>query len=68
MKNADGYRKGGDIYYNRSEYGKAIEAYVLGAYEPGIQKYAELLYGEHRDSEADDLIMRLGDAYAEKEK
>jgi hypothetical protein len=66
MKNADGYRKGGDIYYNRGDYGKAIEAYVLGAYEPGIQKYAELLYTEHRDSEADDLIMRLGDAYAEK--
>jgi len=65
-KTADGYRKGGDIYYNRGDYGKAIEAYVLGAYEPGIQKYADLLYAEHRDSEADELIMRLADAYAEK--
>lgn len=66
MKTADGYKKGGDIYYNRKEFGKAIEAYIAGAIEEGILKYADYLYAEHRDEEADNLIMRLGDAYSEK--
>ncbi|MES2619905.1 MAG: hypothetical protein V4615_03560 [Bacteroidota bacterium] len=66
LKNADGAKKAGDIYYNRNEFGKAIEAYLSGGVEEGIQKYADYLYAEHRNEEADNLIMRLGDAYSEQ--
>lgn len=66
MKSADGYKKAGDIYYNRHEFGKAIEAYIAGANEEGIQKYADYLYAENRAEEADNLIMRLGDALSDK--
>lgn len=65
MKNADGYKKGGDIYYARKEYGKAIEAYIAGANVEGIQKYADYLYAEHRGEEADALYMRLADAMSD---
>lgn len=63
LKNADGAKKAGDIYYSRKEYVKAIEAYLSQGVEEGIQKYADYLYSENRADEADNLIMRLGDAY-----
>lgn len=66
MKNRDGYKKAGDIYYNRKEYQKAIDAYLAGGVGEGIQKYADMLYAEHRDEEADALILKLADAYSEK--
>ncbi|MCS6933545.1 MAG: hypothetical protein NZM35_00150 [Chitinophagales bacterium] len=66
LKTTEGYKKAGDIYYNRNEFGKAIEAYIAGAIEEGIQKYADYLYSENRIEEADNLIMRLADAMSEK--
>ncbi len=66
LKNREGAKKAGDIYYSRNEFQKAIDAYLSGGVEEGIQKYADYLYSEHRNEEADNLIMRLGDAYTEK--
>lgn len=66
LKTRDGAKKAGDIYYNRNEFQKAIEAYLSGGVAEGIQKYAEYLYNDNRAEEADNLIMRLGDAYTEK--
>jgi hypothetical protein len=66
LKTAEGAKKAGDIYYNRNEFGKAIEAYLSGGVEEGIQKYADYLYAENRSEEADNLIVRLGDAYSEQ--
>ncbi len=66
LKTPEGAKKGGDIYYARSEFQKAIEAYLSGGVEEGIHKYADYLYAEHRDEEADNLIVRLADSYAEK--
>jgi hypothetical protein len=66
LKTPEGAKKAGDIYYNRNEFQKAIEAYLSGGVEEGIQKYADYLYSENRSDEADNLIMRLGDAYSEK--
>jgi hypothetical protein len=66
MKNKEGYKKAGDIYYNRKEYQKAIDAYLAGGVGEGIQKYADYLYSENRDEEADNLTLKLADAYSEK--
>lgn len=66
MKNKTGYTKGGDIYYNRSEYQKAIDAYLAGGITPGIEKYAEYLYSENRNEEADNLQLQLADKLSEK--
>ena len=66
LKSKEGAKKAGDIYYNRSEFQKAIEAYLSGGVAEGIQKYADYLYNDNRAEEADNLIMRLGDAYTEK--
>jgi len=66
LKTPDASKKAGDIYYNKNEFQKAIEAYLSGGVVEGIQKYADYLYGENRNEEADNLIMRLGDANAEK--
>jgi hypothetical protein len=66
LKTPEGAKKAGDIYYARNEFQKAIEAYLSGGVEEGIQKYADYLYSENRNDEADNLIMRLGDAYSEK--
>jgi tetratricopeptide (TPR) repeat protein len=66
LKTSEGAKKAGDIYYNRNEFQKAIDAYLSGGVEEGIQKYADYLYADHRNEEADNLIMRLGDAYSEQ--
>lgn len=66
LKTKEGYKKAGDIYYNRNEFQKAIDAYLAGGIGEGIKKYAEFLYGEHRDEEADNLILKLADALSEK--
>jgi hypothetical protein len=66
LKTPEAAKKAGDIYYNRNEFQKAIDAYLSGGVAEGIQKYADYLYAEHRDEEADNLIVRLGDANAEK--
>lgn len=66
LKNLEGAKKAGDIYYSRKEYVKAIDAYLSQGVEEGIQKYSDYLYSENRAEEADNLIMRLGDAYSEK--
>jgi len=66
LKDRESAKKAGDIYYGRKEYQKAIDAYLSGGVEEGVQKYADYLYSENRNEDADNLIMRLGDAYAEK--
>lgn len=66
LKSPEGYKKAGDIYYDRKEYKKAIDNYMAGGVSEGIQKYANYLYNDHRDDEANDLIMKLADTYAEK--
>jgi hypothetical protein len=66
LKNRDGAKKAGDIYYKRNEFQKAIDAYLSGGVEEGITKYADYLYSENRSEEADNLLMRLGDVYTEK--
>jgi hypothetical protein len=66
LKTPEGAKKAGDIYYNRNEFQKAIEAYLSQGVEEGIQKYADYLYAENRSEEADNLIVRLGDAYSEQ--
>lgn len=68
LKTPEGYQKGGDIYYNRKEYQKAIEAYTEGGVAEGVQKYANYLYAEHRDEDADNLIVQLAEKLAEKKK
>jgi hypothetical protein len=66
LKTPEGAKKAGDIYYARNEFQKAIEAYLSGGVAEGIQKYADYLYSENRSEEADNLIVRLGDAYSDK--
>lgn len=66
LKSLDGAKQAGDIYYARKEYVKAIDAYLSQGVEEGIQKYADYLYSDNRPEEADNLIMRLGDALSEK--
>ncbi len=66
LKTPEGDKKAGDIYYKRNEFQKAIDAYLSGGVEEGILKYANYLYSENRTEDADNLIMRLGDTYAEK--
>jgi hypothetical protein len=66
LKTPEAAKKAGDIYYARNEFQKAIDAYLSGGVEEGITKYADYLYSEHRNEDADNLIMRLGDTYAEK--
>ncbi len=66
MKTKEGFAKAGDIYYNRNEFQKAIEAYLKGGVGEGIQKYADYLYAEQRNEEADNLILQLADALTEK--
>jgi tetratricopeptide (TPR) repeat protein len=66
LKTREGYKKAGDIYYNRNEFQKAIDAYLAGGIGEGIKKYAEFLYSEHRDEEADNLMLKLADAFSEK--
>lgn len=66
LKSLEGAKQAGDIYYNRKEYVKAIDAYLSQGVEEGIQKYADYLYADNRPEEADNLIMRLGDALSEK--
>jgi hypothetical protein len=66
LKTPEGAKKAGDIYYDRQEFQKAIDAYLTQGVEEGIQKYADYLYHENRSEEADNLIVRLGDAYSEQ--
>jgi len=66
LKTREGAKKAGDIYYGKKEFQKAIDAYLSGGVEEGIQQYADYLYSENRSEDADNLIMRLADAYSEK--
>ncbi|MBL0309989.1 MAG: hypothetical protein IPP77_10005 [Bacteroidetes bacterium] len=67
LKSPEGYQKAGDIYFDRKEYQKAIEAYEAGGNTEGIKKYADYLYEEHRDAEADNYYVKLAGLYAGKD-
>lgn len=66
LKTKEGAQRAGDIYYNKNEFQKAIEAYLSGNATEGIKKYADYLYEDNRAEEADNLMLRLGDALHEK--
>lgn len=67
LKSPEGYRKAGDIYFDRKEYQKAIDAYQAGNDAEGIKKYADYLYEQHRDEEADNLYVKVAELYAGKD-
>jgi len=64
MKTPEGYQKAGDIYFNRKEYAKAVEAYEAGNNAEGIKKYADYLYSQNRNDEADNLYLKIAALYA----
>jgi hypothetical protein len=64
LKSTEGYHKAGDIYYSQKEYQKASEAYLAGNDVEGIRKYADYLYAQNRSDEADNLVVKLGEIYA----
>ncbi|HWB64968.1 MAG TPA: hypothetical protein VG603_15730 [Chitinophagales bacterium] len=66
LKSPEGYEKGGDIYFDRKEYQKAIDAYLAGSVTSGIKKYADYLYTQHRNEEADNLYIKLGEIMGTK--
>ena len=57
MKTPEGYQKAGDIYYNRKEYAKAIESYEKGNSADGIKKYADYLYSQNKNDDADNYYV-----------
>jgi len=61
MKN---YQKAGDIYFNRKEYAKANDAYQTGNNAEGIKKYADYLYSQNRNDDADNLYVKIAAIYA----
>lgn len=64
MKTPEGYQKGGDIYFNRKEYAKAIDAYQLGNSADGIKKYADYLYSQNKNDDADNWYVKIAELYA----
>lgn len=67
LKTPEGYRKAGDIYFERKEYQKSIDAYQAGNNAEGIKKYADHLYSQHRDEEADNFYVKIAEVYAGKD-
>ncbi len=63
-KTPEGYKKAGDIYFDRKEYQKAIEAYQSGNSADGIKKYADYLYSQNRNEEGDNLYVKIAEIYA----
>jgi hypothetical protein len=61
LKTPAGYEKAGDIYFNKKEYQKAIDAYQAGNVAEGIRKYADYLYAQNRNEEADNFYVKLGE-------
>ena len=66
MKSPEGYQKAGDIYFNRKEYGKANDAYQAGSLPDGMKKYADYLYSQNRNEEADNVYVKIAAIYAGK--
>ena len=64
MKSPEGYQKAGDIYFNRKEYAKAIDAYEKGNSADGIKKYADYLYSQNKNDEADNYYVKIAAIYA----
>jgi hypothetical protein len=64
LKTPEGYQKAGDIYYNKKEYQKASEAYIAGNNAEGIRKYANYLYAQNRNEEADNMFVKLAKIYS----
>lgn len=64
MKTPEGDLKAGDIYFNRKEYAKAIEAYQAGNNADGIKKYADYLYSQHKNDDADNWYVKIAEIYA----
>ncbi len=64
MKSPEGYQKAGDIYFNRKEYAKAIDSYEKGNSADGIKKYADYLYSQNKNDEADNYYVKIAAIYA----
>jgi len=59
MKTPEGDGKAGDIYFNRKEYAKAIDAYEKGNSADGIKKYADYLYSQNKNDDADNYYVKI---------
>jgi len=66
LKTEEGFGKSGDIYFERKEYLKAFEAYTAGNVTSGLRKYADYLYSQNQNAEADALYVKLAEAYGKK--
>ena len=66
MKTPEGYQKAGDIYFNRKEYAKAIDAYQAGNSADGIKKYADYLYSQNKNEDADNWYVKIAEIYAKQ--
>ncbi len=66
LKTEEGYSKSGDIYFDRHEYLKAFEAYTAGNVTSGLRKYADYLYSQNQNQEADALYVKLAEVYGKK--
>ena len=64
MKTPEGDTKAGDIYFNRKEYAKAIDAYEKGNSADGIKKYADYLYSQNKNDDADNYYVKVAAIYA----
>jgi tetratricopeptide (TPR) repeat protein len=64
MKTPEGDAKAGDIYFNRKEYAKAIDAYEKGNSADGIKKYADYLYSQNKNDDADNYYVKIAAIYA----
>jgi tetratricopeptide (TPR) repeat protein len=64
LKTPVGYKKAGDIYFDRKQYQKAIDAYQAGNVSEGIKRYAEHLYSQNRNEEADNFIVKVAEVLA----
>jgi len=64
IKTPTGYKKAGDIYFNKKEYQKAIEAYQAGNVSEGLKKYADFLYTQNRNDEADNFYVKVAEIMA----
>ncbi len=66
VKTPTAYQKAGDIYFNKKEYQKAIDAYQAGNDIDGLKKYADYLYSQNRNEEADNLYVKVAEIMSTK--
>lgn len=68
MKNNEGYKIAGDIYYDKHDYGKAFEYYNLAGNVEGFKKYADAMFEQGKLTDANSMYERVADSLKAKEK